>query len=213
MQWLGPQKPAALQYLTCCVVIATHQGNVFVTASLTSTRPASSATPRTKKFEELVHIIVSGGEASGVRYRKPTAAKETTHQVTLIFRSSTLPSGTAYEILKQGVPSRSLTALSEYMGIGKSDLAELVDLDRTTAHRKVASDKPLPMHAAESVLRLLELNQLAEDTFETPEGAAAWLRREHPMLGGETPLSCAKSAYGAERVKEILIALKYGGAV
>ena len=184
-----------------------------MTTALPASRPSSSTTSRSQKYEELVHIIVSGGEASGVRYRNPAAAKGTSHQVTLIFRSSTLPSGTAYEILKQGVPSRSLTALSEYMGIGKSDLAELVDLDRTTAYRKVASDKPLPMHAAESVLRLLELSKLAEDTFETQEEAAAWLRREHPMLGGETPLSCAKSAYGAERVKEILIALKYGGAV
>lgn len=188
-----------------------------MTTSLPSSRPSarpSSGTPkRLQAYKDLLNIIVSGGNTQGVKYENPGSSKSTSHQVTLIIKSSPLPSGAAYQILKQGVPSRSLTALGEYMGIGKSDLADLVDLDRTTAYRKVASDKPLPMHAAESVLRLLELNQLAEDTFESPEAASEWLRREHPMLGGETPLSCAKSAYGAERVKEILIALKYGGAV
>jgi len=130
-----------------------------------------------------------------------------------LLQAHSIPAMTAHCIVRQGVPSRSLPALGEYMGIGKGDLADLVDLDRATAFRKVAADKPLPRHAAESVLRLLELNQLAEDTFESPEEAQAWLRRGHPMLGGEAPLDWARTAYGAERVKEILIAVKYGGAV
>lgn len=124
-----------------------------------------------------------------------------------------LSSESAYEILKRGVPSRSLAALSDYLGVGKGVVAELVDVDRTTAFRRASTDRPLPMHAGETVLRLLELTSLAEDTFETPEDAAQWLRRAHPMLNGQTPLELAKSGYGAERVKEILIALKYGGAV
>ncbi|MFC7462295.1 antitoxin Xre/MbcA/ParS toxin-binding domain-containing protein [Hydrogenophaga defluvii] len=124
-----------------------------------------------------------------------------------------LSSESAYEILKRGVPSRSLAALSDYLGVGKGVVASLVDVDRTTAFRNASTDRPLPMHAAETVLRLLELTSLAEDTFETPEDAAQWLRSAHPMLNGQTPLELAKSGYGAERVKEILIALKYGGAV
>ncbi len=62
-------------------------------------------------------------------------------------------------------------------------------------------------------LRLLELQCMAEDIFDTLDAASAWLRCGHPMLEGETPLDWAKSAHGTERVKEILIALKHGGAV
>lgn len=123
------------------------------------------------------------------------------------------PSATAYEIVRRGVPSRVLTALGDYLGIGRGTLADLLGLSRAVAHRKVASNQALPMHAAESVLRLLELQCLAEDTFETPGAASAWMLCGHSMLDGEAPLERVKSAYGSDQVKEILVALKYGGVV
>lgn len=119
----------------------------------------------------------------------------------------------AYVIVKLGIPSRSLEPLSDHLGIGKGAAAGVLGMDRATANRKVAKDDVLPTYAAESMLRLLELDAMARDTFETDEEAAAWLRQPHPMLDGETPLDCAKSGFGAERVKDILNAVKYGGVV
>ena len=119
----------------------------------------------------------------------------------------------AYFIVKLGIPSRSLEPLSDHLGIGKGAAAGVLGMDRATANRKVAKDDVLPTYAAESMLRLLELDAMARDTFETDEEAAAWLRQPHPMLDGETPLDCAKSGFGAERVKDILNAVKYGGVV
>lgn len=119
----------------------------------------------------------------------------------------------AYFIVKLGIPSRSLEPLSDHLGIGKGAVAGVLGMDRATANRKVAKDDVLPTYAAESMLRLLELDAMARDTFETQEEAAAWLRQPHPMLDGETPLDCAKSSFGAERVKDILNAVKYGGVV
>lgn len=119
----------------------------------------------------------------------------------------------AYVIVKVGIPSRSLELLSDHLGIGKGAAAGVLGMDRATANRKVAKDDVLPTYAAESMLRLLELDAMARDTFETDEEAAAWLRQPHPMLDGETPLDCAKSGFGAERVKDILNAVKYGGVV
>jgi len=63
------------------------------------------------------------------------------------------------------------------------------------------------------MLRMSDLAQLAEGTLATAEEAAAWLRRPHPMLDGKTPLACAESAVGGQRVKDMLIAMKYGGIV
>ena len=51
----------------------------------------------------------------------------------------------------------------------------------------------------ENLLRRFELDDLAEDIFETPEEAAAWMRRPHPMLDGESPLECSKSGVGVLR--------------
>lgn len=119
----------------------------------------------------------------------------------------------AYVIVRLGIPSRSLEPLSDHLGIGKGAVAGVLGMDRATANRKVAKDDVLPPYAAESMLRLLELDAMARDTFETGEEAAAWLRQPHPMLDGEAPLDCAKSGFGAERVKDILNAVKYGGVV
>ena len=119
----------------------------------------------------------------------------------------------AHIIVKLGIPSRSLEPLSDHLGIGKGAAAGVLGMDRATANRKVAKDDVLPTYAAESMLRLLEIDAMARDTFETKEEAAAWLRQPHPMLDGETPLDCTKSGFGAERVKDILNAVKYGGVV
>ena len=83
----------------------------------------------------------------------------------------------------------------------------------TTALRRANKDQALPMHAAEGVLRLLELEAMATDTFESDDAAHGWLRRQHPMLEGECPLEAAKTSFGTRRVKDMLVAIKYGGVV
>ncbi|UUZ66527.1 MbcA/ParS/Xre antitoxin family protein (plasmid) [Polaromonas sp. P1-6] len=54
---------------------------------------------------------------------------------------------------------------------------------------------------------------MAKTTFETEDDARVWLERPHPLLDGESPLEAAKTTPGAQHVKQILIAIKYGGAV
>jgi putative toxin-antitoxin system antitoxin component (TIGR02293 family) len=120
---------------------------------------------------------------------------------------------TALGIIKNGISSRAIDPLSEFLGIGKGQVVEYLDLDRTTALRRATKDQPLPTHSAESVLRLLELDEIASDTFESEEAASGWLRRSHPMLDGESPLQAARTSFGAQRVKDILLAIKYGGVV
>lgn len=68
-----------------------------------------------------------------------------------------------------------------------------------------------PSNDAKSKLRLPDLDRLAQEAFKSPEEAADWMRRPHPMLDGETPRQCAKSSSGGERVKAILVAIRYGG--
>jgi putative toxin-antitoxin system antitoxin component (TIGR02293 family) len=119
----------------------------------------------------------------------------------------------AYRILKRGISSKAIEPLASFLGLGKGNVAEYLDMDRVTANRRAQKNQPLPEHAAEGVLRLLELDRMAVDTFSTEEEAARWLRQPHPMLDGDTPLEAARNSFGNERVKEILVAIKYGGAV
>lgn len=127
--------------------------------------------------------------------------------------SSRITNSWAYSVVKRGISSKAIDPLSIFLGLGKGVVTEYLDLDRATAHRRAARDQLLPTHAAESVLRLIELHQLAWDTFETEAESGEWLKRPHPMLDGESPLQAAKTSYGAQRVKDILLAIKYGGVL
>jgi len=129
----------------------------------------------------------------------------------LLLQTETWSNFAAHLVVKQGISSKLLVPLGEFLGLNKAELADFLELDRGTIHRRIQMEHPLPSHAAESVLRLLELDRMAKDTFATDEDAAGWMRKSHPMLAGETPLEAAKTSFGAERVKEILIALKLGG--
>jgi putative toxin-antitoxin system antitoxin component (TIGR02293 family) len=124
-----------------------------------------------------------------------------------------LSSAGACKLLKRGISSQTIGPLGDYLGLGKGVVAEYLDLDRSTANRRVARGQLLPIHSAESVLRLLELGQMAADTFETEDEASEWLRRPHAMLDGDSPLQAAKTSFGAQRVKDILVAVRYGGVV
>ena len=124
-----------------------------------------------------------------------------------------LDNASAYKLVRQGISSKVVAPLGEFLGLGKTTIAAYLDLDRSTTSRRAAKDQVLPTHAAEGVVRLLELDQMACDTFESDAEASGWLRQPHPMLDGETPLEAAKTGYGAQRVKDILLAIKYGGVV
>lgn len=119
----------------------------------------------------------------------------------------------ALRILRRGISSQVIAPLSDYLAIGKGELVGMLDMDRTTALRRAGKDLPLPTHSAENVLRLLELKDIANDTFESEDAALGWLRRPHPMLDGESPLESAKTSFGSRRVKDILVAIKHGGVV
>lgn len=124
-----------------------------------------------------------------------------------------LPSAIGYSIITRGVSGAILEPLGEYLDLTPSALASLVGLDLRTAQRTAITGHKLALPVTECVLRLLEMNQLALDVFDSDETALAWLNRPHAMLEGRAPFDWARSAYGSERVKEILIATKHGGAV
>lgn len=57
------------------------------------------------------------------------------------------------------------------------------------------------------------LIDLAHEMFETPAEAESWMNRAHPLLGGQSPAEVTQTAQGVERVRDLLVALKYGGVV
>ncbi|MES2092043.1 MAG: antitoxin Xre-like helix-turn-helix domain-containing protein, partial [Pseudomonadota bacterium] len=79
-------------------------------------------------------------------------------------------------MIKRGISSQVIEPVSQYLGLGKGALAEFMDLDRGTATRLSSKGQDLPSHAAETLLRLLEIHDMAADIFATEDGASTWLR-------------------------------------
>lgn len=61
--------------------------------------------------------------------------------------------------------------------------------------------------------RLGELEVLAGEVFGSPEEAASWLRKSHPLLDEHPPLEVATSHDGFQRAKDLLLNIKFGGVV
>lgn len=68
-----------------------------------------------------------------------------------------------------------------------------------------------PSSNTEMFLPLADLEALALRVFASEDAAHGWLKSSHPMLG-ESPIEAAATSCGAQRVREILTAIKYGGA-
>lgn len=126
--------------------------------------------------------------------------------------SVSMTSPVAHKLIMRGISPKTIAPLGDVLGVGVSSVASYLDIDRGTPARQESKGQPLPRHAAEGVLRLLEIESLAHETFEEGD-STGWLNRPHPMLDGETPLQAAGTSYGSEQVKSILVAIKYGGVV
>lgn len=55
-----------------------------------------------------------------------------------------------------------------------------------------------------------DLLELAAGVFE-PGDVDGWFRRHHPLLG-RSPAEAAQTPEGAARVRQMLVAIKYGGS-
>jgi len=58
-----------------------------------------------------------------------------------------------------------------------------------------------------------ELARLLRTTFETSSDARRWWQSPHPMLNGVAPAVAVRTAAGALQLRDMLIALRYGGVV
>ena len=168
---------------------------------------ALPSTPsRASHAASLAHLMASIEGPAGESTAK-------THRLAFDKKTQMLNNQSALHLIKRGISSKALAPLGDFLGIGRGQVAEYLDMDRTTVARHVAKDQDLPMHSAENVLRLIEIAKMANDVFATDNEAFDWLRKPHPMLDGDNPFQAAKTSFGAQRVKDILVATKYGGVV
>lgn len=114
-------------------------------------------------------------------------------------------------LVREGLSPALIEALAKASHLPLGELQRFAGLDRTTLKRRAAKGLPLPDEAAVKALSAAELVGLATQVFGSVESAAGWLTAVHPLLEGETPLQRARTPWGLDKVREVLVALRYGG--
>lgn len=103
--------------------------------------------------------------------------------------------------------------MRQHLGVSVGELAELIGLGCRQVNRLSSNKLLLPAHAAEMMLRLLWVHDMAVDVFGSRATACAWPSRPHLTLEGESPRTATKTSYGVAKVKDLLVATKYSGGV
>jgi uncharacterized protein (DUF2384 family) len=58
-----------------------------------------------------------------------------------------------------------------------------------------------------------EIELVLGDIFASERDAARWWTSPHELLGGDAPRAAVGTAEGLERVRQLLVAIRAGGAV
>lgn len=112
--------------------------------------------------------------------------------------------------VRNRLPLRALKGLAD-SGLTDQEIERFVIPQRTRRHR-AERHQPLTIDESDRAVRLLRIQTIAEDVFETTAKAHAWLRRPLTELGHEAPLLLAETEAGARVVETILGKIAWGAA-
>jgi len=113
------------------------------------------------------------------------------------------------EVLRVGLPYKSLTSVSESLNFSTERVAEVLALPRRTLSRRRGPDR-LTTEESERVARLARVASRAIDVFEDREKAIRWLTKPNRALGDCDPLSLLDTDVGTQTVEEELLRIEHG---
>ena len=148
----------------------------------------------------------------------PTSSKQNRGPAERLFSvragAVTLDSARASKVIRAGLRAGNVSDLVPLLGLKrKEDLSHALNANGTSLWRWARDDSLLPSPTVEQILRSMQLHLFAADVFGGVEDARAWLHKVHPVLDGMTPAEYADNEFGAQKVRGLLAALKYGGVV
>jgi putative toxin-antitoxin system antitoxin component (TIGR02293 family) len=123
------------------------------------------------------------------------------------------------DLVKHGIPARSLTELSERMALSKEKLYQTIGVAKATMTRKIKKAQVLDKDESERALGMAVLlgqveSMVAESGnprgFNAATWVADWLDRPQPALGGRRPGQLMDTADGRVLVSDLLSRMQSG---
>lgn len=113
---------------------------------------------------------------------------------------------------RRGLSARILVSFARHYQISLEHAYRLAGVSTATADRKIRNKEDLAPDATERLTRIAQTEAEAIEVLGDEATAHRWLETPNLALGGEPPLGMVDTGYGAEAVRRLLAAIRYGGA-
>jgi len=113
---------------------------------------------------------------------------------------------------RRGLSAKILVSFARHYQISLKHAYRLAGVSTATADRKIRKKEDLAPDATERLTRIAQIEAEAIEVLGDEATARRWLETPNAALGGEPPLGMVDTGYGAEAVRRLLGAIRYGGA-
>ena len=128
----------------------------------------------------------------------------------LILGKSVNKGGALAELVREGLPVKSLLLLAERLDIRQAEISEKIGIPKRTLTRRLAQHTRLTAAESDRAVRLAQVFANAAETLGDGDKAAAWLKTPNRALRGGRPLDQLDTDPGVREVEDVLGRIAYG---
>jgi putative toxin-antitoxin system antitoxin component (TIGR02293 family) len=114
------------------------------------------------------------------------------------------------ELVREGLPAASVTALAERLDIGSTILSEKLGIPLRTLTRRLSQRSRLTSSESDRMVRLARVFATAVEMIGDENKAVEWLQTPNRALGGQRPIDELDTDVGAREVEDLLGRIAYG---
>src|ERR1700733_14872739 len=119
-------------------------------------------------------------------------------------------SGALAELVREGLPVKSLFLLAERLDLRQAEISEKIGIPLRTLTRRAAHQSRLTPAESDRTVRLAQVYSNAAETLGSGDKAAQWLKTPNRALRGGRPLDQLDTDPGVREVEDILGRIAYG---
>ena len=119
-------------------------------------------------------------------------------------------SGALAELVREGLPVKSLLLLAERLDIRQAEISEKIGIPKRTLTRRLTQHSRLTAAESDRAVRLAQVYSNAAETLGDGDKAAAWLKTPNRALRGGRPLDQLDTDPGVREVEDVLGRIAYG---
>jgi putative toxin-antitoxin system antitoxin component (TIGR02293 family) len=118
--------------------------------------------------------------------------------------------GALAELVREGLPVKSLFLLAERLDLRQAEISEKIGIPQRTLTRRITQDSRLTPAESDRTVRLAQVYSNAAETLGSGDKAAAWLKTPNRALRGGRPLDQLDTDPGVREVEDLLGRIAYG---